>query len=160
MRKVWFITFFFLSLLSDQISKFLILNKLPYGQPVEILGEVVRFTFIFNPGALFGIGKGMWWFFLLMGVVFFLLIPFVWRGRRSVTEETGFGLILGGATGNLIDRIRFGAVIDFIDVGYKGLRWPVFNLGDAALSVGIGLILLAELRRRKDASHYLVDRSS
>jgi len=75
-------------------------------------------------------------------------------------EETGFGLILGGAMGNLSDRIRFGAVMDFIDIGYKSFRWPVFNLGDAALSVGIGLVILAELRRRKNASHSLDDRSS
>jgi len=160
MRRGWFITCFLFSLLIDQISKFLILKKLPYGKPVEVLGEAIRFTFIFNPGGLFGIGKGMGWFFVLMGVVFFLLIPFFLRGKRSVMEETGFGLILGGATGNFIDRIRFGAVIDFIDMGYKGFRWPVFNLGDAALSVGIGLVLLAELRRRRDASNSLVDRSS
>jgi len=160
MKRVLFITCFFFSLLTDQISKFLILKKLPYGESVKVLGEVMRFTFIFNPGGLFGIGKEIGWIFVLMGVVFFLLILLFLRGKRKMIEEMGFGLILGGAMGNLVDRIRFGAVIDFIDMGYKGFRWPVFNLGDVAISVGIGLVLLAELRRRKDASNSLVDRSS
>jgi len=127
----------------DQVSKALAQSSLLLGQPVPVLGDFVRLTLVHNSGAAFGLFPGRRLPFILIsmlaiGVVLYL---FARDAYRSPLNRVLLGCILGGAIGNLVDRIRWGSVVDFIDVGAGSLRWPVFNVADSAVTMGV--ILLA-----------------
>jgi len=146
MRKAPFLLPLLSTLALDQASKALIMGFLAEGESLELLDGFFRLTLLLNPGALFGVGKGWGWLFLAFSVAFLLLLPFLLRGRYRSIEGMGFGFLAGGALGNVVDRVRLGAVVDFLDLGYKGWRWPVFNLADVAITVGFGLLVLKWLR--------------
>ena len=132
-------------LLLDIVSKVLAVKLLPPGQPVSIIGDTVTWTLVRNSGAAFSMATGYTWMLTLIatGVV----IGIFWMGRRLVSPwwAVGLGMILGGATGNLVDRFfrapgpLRGHVVDFLSVGW----WPVFNVADPSV-VG-GAILLVVL---------------
>jgi signal peptidase II len=130
-------------LVLDQVSKAIIASHLLLGQPVPLLGDFVRLTLVHNTGAAFGLFPGSRLPFILIsilaiGVVLYL---FARDAYHSLMNRVLLGCILGGAVGNLVDRIRWGRVVDFIDVGAGTLRWPVFNVADSAVTLGV--ILLA-----------------
>lgn len=111
---------------------------------IPILGELIRFTFIKNPGAAFGIMIGSKWFFLLLSILACGVMVYYFT-QLPVTETWGrfaLSMIFAGAVGNLIDRIRFGEVTDFIDVGFGTYRWPIFNIADMAVSIGVILLFI------------------
>ncbi|QBQ48445.1 MULTISPECIES: signal peptidase II [Brevundimonas] len=100
----------------------------------------------FNPGVTFGLfaGSGAVGRWALSAVAFLIigaLLAWIWRTRSAVTAAAA-GLIAGGAIGNLVDRLRFGAVTDFIDLHWGAAHWPTFNLADAAIVCGVALLLL------------------
>lgn len=129
----------------DIVTKVLAVRMLTPGQPVSIIGDTVTWTLVRNSGAAFSMATGYTWVLTLIatGVV----VGIIWMGRRLVSPwwAIGLGMILGGATGNLVDRFLRapgplrGHVVDFLSVGW----WPVFNLADA--SVVCGAILLVAL---------------
>ncbi|HEV7583339.1 MAG TPA: signal peptidase II [Mycobacterium sp.] len=129
----------------DIVTKVLAVKLLPPGQPVSIIGDTVTWTLVRNSGAAFSMATGYTWMLTLIatGVV----IGIFWMGRRLVSPwwAVGLGMILGGATGNLVDRFfrapgpLRGHVVDFLSVGW----WPVFNVADPSV-VG-GAILLVVL---------------
>ena len=134
-------------LVVDQASKWLAFNSLSPYTP-EALLPLVNLTLAFNTGAAFSFlaDAAGWQRWLLIGVAVAVSLYLLhWlrslAGGRRI-EAAGLGLILGGAVGNLIDRVRLGAVIDFIDVHYGGWHWPAFNVADAAITVGVVMILL------------------
>jgi signal peptidase II len=118
------------------------------GGPTAIIGEFVRFAKTYNDGAIFGLFDAV---APVLGAISLFVIGgiawYEWRYGRALGPivNAGLGLLLGGALGNLIDRIRFGHVIDFIDTGIGSSRWYAFNVADAAVSVGIVLILIGAL---------------
>ena len=115
-------------LLADQGTKSLALALLRPGEPAPLLGSFLRANLIFNPGAAFGLRLGAGWHLALFS---FLLGAFLlWSLRPSAPGS--LGLLLGGAAGNLLDRLRFGHVVDFMDLRV----WPVFNLADVAITLG------------------------
>ncbi|MEX3650210.1 signal peptidase II [Mycolicibacterium porcinum] len=128
----------------DVVTKVLAVRLLTPGQPVSIIGDTVTWTLVRNSGAAFSMATGYTWVLTLIatGVV----IGIVWMGRRLVSPwwAIGLGMILGGATGNLIDRFfrapgpLRGHVVDFFSVGW----WPVFNVADPAV-VGGAILLVA-----------------
>jgi signal peptidase II len=127
----------------DQMTKAAVSARLFLGDPVTVLGDVVRLTLVHNTGAAFGLFPGSRLPFIVVstlaiGVVLYLFSREAYRG---VPQRVLLGCILGGAIGNLVDRIRLGWVVDFIDVGLGSARWPVFNVADSAVTVGV--ILLA-----------------
>ena len=132
----------------DQVSKALVRAAVIPFHPVEVLDGLFRITFVMNRGALFGLGQGLSHLFLLVSALVLLLICFYLPKVKTTTGLVSFGLLAGGAAGNLADRLRFGAVVDFFDFGYRGWRWPAFNVADAAITVGVGLLLLRSLRSR------------
>jgi signal peptidase II len=127
----------------DQMTKAAASAGLLLGAPVSVLGDVLRLTLVHNTGAAFGLFPGSRLPFIVVsclaiGVVLYL---FTREAYRGVPQRVLLGCILGGAIGNLADRIRLGWVVDFIDVGLGSARWPVFNVADSAVTVGV--ILLA-----------------
>jgi signal peptidase II len=143
--------------LCDWLSKRWVLGAFSEVHTREILGDFVRFSFVRNTGVAFGLfsGGGL----RLSWVSLVALVAVLWLAFRPTSRRwphaVSLGLILGGAVGNLFDRLRYGSVIDFIDVGVGGLRWWVFNLADAAITVGVLLwaaeILLARPRLPAEA---------
>ncbi len=142
-----------LVLVLDQATKLLAEFWLEPYQPVSVL-PVLNLMLAYNPGAAFSLladqpGWQRWFFVVLaLGVSVYLLwwLRTLPPGRR--VEACGLGLLLGGAIGNVIDRLWLGAVIDFIDVHYAGWHWPAFNVADSAISVGVGLLLVSAFRQR------------
>jgi signal peptidase II len=133
----------------DQLSKFYIQKSLVIGQLIPVLGDFFRITYLKNPGVAFGLFPGQRLFFILITlVIIVLLFTYLRRARRAgIWLNLSLSLILGGALGNLIDRLRMGEVIDFLDFGFGPHRWPAFNLADSAISVGVGMLLIKILKR-------------
>jgi signal peptidase II len=129
----------------DQITKLTIKDQFYLGQSIEILGDILRFTYIQNPGMAFGIRFGGRLFFTIFAsIASIIILIYLYRMRHErFHSRLSLALILGGAIGNLIDRFAYGEVIDFIDVGFRNTRWPVFNIADSAVT--IGMIILVSL---------------
>ena len=138
-------------LLFDQLSKWWALSNLKLGIPEEVL-SFLNWLLLFNPGAAFSFlaQSSGWqrWFFTVLGLLASAYI--FWLLRKSQQDKLlsfALSLILGGALGNVLDRIMYGAVVDFIDLYYQHWHWPAFNLADSAICVGAALIVLTELRK-------------
>lgn len=132
----------------DQLAKSVALQRLPAGVPIPIVEGLAAFTLVLNPGLAFGILRGLgpahWWLMALlataaMAVVVRLAVTMLPDGGRALASA--FGLILGGAAGNLVDRVWRGAVVDFIDLSWGPYHWPAFNTADTALSIGVVVLL-------------------
>ena len=138
-------------LLLDQLSKWSALSNLQLGIPEPVL-PFMNWLLLFNPGAAFSFlaqGSG-WqrWFFTIVGLVACVYI--VWLLRKSQNDKmlcVALSLILGGALGNVFDRIMYGAVVDFIDLHYANWHWPAFNIADSAICIGAALIIWGELSK-------------
>ncbi|HEX5030169.1 MAG TPA: signal peptidase II [Candidatus Eisenbacteria bacterium] len=124
---------------ADQLTKAIASSRLLPGQPVPFLGDVVRFTLVHNTGAAFGLFPGSRGPFILISVLAIIVVLALFRREayRGLAHRILLGCILGGAIGNLIDRARLGWVVDFIDVGVDTVRWPVFNVADSAVTLGV-----------------------
>lgn len=137
-------------LLLDQATKELVLAAFETGARVEVL-PVFNLVLVWNPGVSFGMLNGLgdagrW---LLTGLALAIAACLlVWlRRAESRGTATALGLVLGGAVGNVVDRLRHGAVVDFLDFHLAGVHWPAFNLADSAICAGAALLLLDGLRR-------------
>jgi signal peptidase II len=126
--------------------------------PMPVLGELVRFTYVRNSGVAFGLGAGTNFPFYVFSLLAALAILVLFlRGRvQGRTREVALALIFGGALGNLVDRITTGLVVDFIDVGIRQWRFPVFNVADSAVTVGVALFALGWSRRHEDGASQAV----
>ncbi len=137
----------------DQITKLIAQQLLPPYQPVPVLGDVFRLTYIYNPGAAFGLhlGPASRYIFLALTVVC-VVVLFNWFRGTPASDRLrliAISLVTAGAIGNFIDRVRSSrGVIDFFDFGIGDLRWPVFNIAD--IGVTVGAILLAISLWRED----------
>ncbi len=119
---------------SDQLSKQLVEKYLYLGQSIPVVPEIFHITLLRNPGALFGFMPGGRWIFIIVTLVSLAIMALLMIEipRDKLYMRLGMTLIIGGALGNLIDRLRFGYVIDFIDFRF----WPVFNIADTVLCLG------------------------
>ena len=132
----------------DQVIKFLIVSIIPVYHSIPVIPGFFNLTHIYNPGGAFGfLSSGTselrHAFFLVssiaaMGLILFLYVKTP-PGQRLL--DVGLSLILGGAVGNVIDRIRIAKVIDFLDVYVKNFHWPAFNVADSAITIGICLFI-------------------
>ncbi|GAB4536762.1 MAG: signal peptidase II [Anaerolineae bacterium] len=125
----------------DQLTKVWVLTSLPEGgwwSPLPGLWRVIRITHITNSGAAFGIFPNQGNFFIIVAVVVALAIVLYYRylPTGNWLVRLSLGLQLGGAIGNLLDRIRYGHVVDFVDIGF----WPIFNVADLAIVTGVGIL--------------------
>ncbi len=136
----------------DQLTKKLALGGLELHHPEAVLGNFLRFTLAWNQGAAFSLPWGGPLFLAVITAAAAAMVSiFIWKsGKRSPYFLAGLGAILGGALGNLLDRFMYGKVVDFIDVGFTGWRWPTFNVADIAITVG-GIILVILYRKEAAA---------
>lgn len=139
--------------LLDQLSKITITRLFSYGESVAVT-SFFNLVLVYNKGAAFSFlaNQGGWqrWFFTVLGIGAALFIVHLLKrhaGQRMFCWA--LALILGGAIGNVIDRIAYGHVIDFLDVHVGGWHWPAFNVADSTICIGAVLFILDELRRVK-----------
>ena len=142
-------------LILDQVTKALILAHLPLGGSIAVIPGFFDLTHVHNPGGAFGFLAGMsaevrsLLFIAVSLVAAGLILYFYWQtplGQRFLS--VGLALIFGGAVGNLVDRMRFGIVVDFLDVYAGTLHWPAFNVADSAITIGVGIFAYHILFRK------------
>lgn len=133
----------------DQVTKLTIMQSMRLHESIPVIPNLFSLTYIRNPGAAFGLlatsssgfrlvffGLTSLFALVLLGTILIRLPQHDWLGQLSIAG------ILGGAIGNLLDRLRYGEVIDFLDVYIDAYHWPAFNVADAAISVGVAFLIL------------------
>lgn len=146
-------------LIGDQLTKQIALRHLHPGVSIPFLGDFVRWTLVYNPGGAFSMRLGNPTYHLILSIVILVILLFyVIRHRRTPHIAIPLTIVAAGAVGNIIDRFRFGKVVDFIDCEffdvslgfYQMDRWPIFNIADSAISCGIvATIILMYYHGRK-----------
>ncbi len=140
----------------DQLTKLWALSSLRLMDHIA-LTSYFNLVLVFNAGAAFSFlaGAGGWqkWFFVVLaGGISIWLVMMLRQHAHEKLMPTALSLILGGAIGNVIDRLRFDAVVDFLDFHLAGMHWPAFNVADSAITVGVGLMLWHQWRQPKEPS--------
>ncbi|MBF0358923.1 MAG: signal peptidase II [Magnetococcales bacterium] len=138
----------------DLVTKAIATAWLADGSVIVIIPNFFDFVLVHNLGAAFGMfaeQSALVRNIVLLGIAFLATIFIVQQLRESDNsfDTLSFALILGGAVGNVIDRLRFGWVVDFIHLHWYDLSWPVFNLADSAITVGVGMLILDNFRHNK-----------
>ena len=136
---MYFLLVALLVIIFDQLTKYYVVSNFYLGESVPVIENIFHWTYILNPGAAFGMFEGSRWFFVVIAIG---LLVGIWYMKDEINEggwmmQYGAALFGGGAIGNLIDRARSGLVIDFFDFRI----WPVFNVADIAICVGVAMIL-------------------
>ncbi|BAZ46823.1 lipoprotein signal peptidase [Chondrocystis sp. NIES-4102] len=141
-RIFWLVAI--LGIIFDQITKYLVVKTfVDIGRTIAIIPGIFHFTYVVNTGAAFSFFNGqveiLRWISLIVSLI---LIGFVcYSPKLSLIEQLGYGFILAGAIGNGIDRFLFGHVVDFLD--FRLINFPIFNVADVAINIGVFLLLLA-----------------
>lgn len=132
----------------DQLVKHLVVSTMHLGQSFPVIKGIFHITYVLNPGAAFGMLEHQRWFFIIVALAAVLLGVFFYRKlqQESILMRSGAGLLLGGAVGNLADRIQSGLVVDFLDFRV----WPVFNIADIAICAGAGILIYDIWQRRNE----------
>jgi signal peptidase II len=134
--------------LLDQLTKHWVASRMSRGDSWRVLGDFFRITYVQNDGAAFGLDLGGRWSFIGITVLVAGFILFYYaRSERTRTARWALALILGGALGNLVDRIRLGEVVDFLHVTVAGVAYPIFNVADIGVSVGVALLAVHLFRK-------------
>jgi len=150
-KVLWLVPFI---LIVDQTSKHIVQRTMPRGESIEVLGDFFRITYIHNSGAAFGLNLGSPLLHTLVSIAALgALVWLFWTvPRKNRLMRFCLTLVLGGALGNIIDRIHLREVVDFFDFGIGSLRWPVFNFADSFVTIGILLLAFAYSRQKKGPS--------
>ena len=132
---------------ADQAAKLFIASSMRLGESIPVVAGIFHITYIENPGAAFGMFANQRWVFIVAGVAVIAAACVIYRRleRESAMVRWGAALLLGGAVGNLIDRVRLGRVIDFLDFRV----WPVFNIADIGICAGVACLIYALTREKE-----------
>ncbi|MDM5223830.1 signal peptidase II [Peribacillus sp. RS7] len=137
----------------DQLTKWMIVKKMEYGESIEIIENLLYITSHRNRGAAWGILQGQMWFFYIITIA--VIIGLVYYIQKMAKDSRLLGvalaLMLGGAIGNFIDRVARQEVVDFVHTYIFSYSFPVFNVADAALSIGVGLLVIHMFLEEKNA---------
>lgn len=151
----------------DQLTKILVLDSFVRGESIPVVKGFFNLTYVQNPGAAFGFlaGAPAYFrvpFFIATPIIALIVILYLYRHLRDnqKLQASALALILGGAVGNFIDRVRFQYVVDFLDVHWKNqVHFPAFNVADSAITIGVTFLIIAlffetreEMRQQKEAS--------
>ncbi len=154
-KAIYFFISIFLIIVLDQWTKLLVLANFEYGESVSVIQEFFSLTYVRNTGAAFGFlatanPAFRVPFFLAIPIIAMVVLGFLYRDlpRESRWRSLALGLVTGGAVGNLIDRVRLGYVVDFLDFHYKNVYYfPAFNIADSAICVGVAILLLSTMEK-------------
>ena len=149
-RKYWVLLIAcLLVLVLDQYTKYEIQKSLPLHHRVEVIKGFFNLTHVRNTGGAFGIfggkrgGMGTLFFMAVSFIAIGSLLFFVWKAKEDEKNLVlSFSLVLAGAIGNMIDRLRYGEVVDFLEFYLSSFYWPSFNIADSSICIGIGLMAL------------------
>ena len=132
----------------DQLVKHLVVSTMHLGQSLPVIKGIFHITYVLNPGAAFGMLEHQRWIFIVVAllVVVLALVFYKHIQQESLITRIGAGLLLGGALGNLLDRIQSGLVVDFLDFRI----WPVFNIADIAICGGAAMLIWDMWQRRNE----------
>lgn len=136
----------------DRITKFIVEKTMFEGESIIVWDNIFRWTYLKNKGIAFGFFPEAKYVFLIItlliivGIIGFLVFEKI---KTDLLLNLAFGFVLGGALGNLYDRIIIGAVIDFLDFGFRDYHWPAFNVADLAICLGIFMILYSSYKGKK-----------
>ncbi len=145
-----FIIFVLGAFLIDQVSKLLIVNSLtPFEPPFNVIGSLLRFKLTYNPYGVFSLSFGPPVLYYISSIIGIIILTYVGLSLKDRISVIVFGIIIGGALGNIFDRVRLDYVIDFVDMGIGNLRWFTYNLADAFIVVGALFLLIRELLFKK-----------
>ena len=152
MRRLSYFWISVIILLLDQVSKFIIRSFLEVGEIIKVTPKLFWLSHVQNSGAAFSISFGSSLLnkavFTIVPIVAIMLLIYLNIRSKSKTEKFAFALILGGALGNLIDRIFYGYVTDFLDCDFPDFimtRWPVFNIADSSIVIAVVLLIFVSL---------------
>ena len=155
-RNIIFLAATLLVILLDQATKAWVMSTMRLYDSFAVIGGFFNITHVRNPGAAFGFLAAAppmfrYTFFIVVTVAAILLILHYLRISRIEAPSlvSALALILAGAVGNLIDRVRFGEVVDFLDVYIVSYHWPAFNVADSAITVGAAILIVVLLQKRK-----------
>ena len=137
----------------DQWSKFAVLARFAEYESLPVT-DFFNLVLVYNPGAAFSFlanhsGWQRWFFVILAAVICSWLLRLIWQHRTEILQPAAFSLVVGGAIGNVIDRLLWGKVVDFLDFHVAGWHWPAFNLADSAICLGVGLMIVAQIRESR-----------
>jgi signal peptidase II len=141
--------------LADRLSKWAVLQTLALGENRRVVPGLFNLTHLRNRGAAFGLFADAESTVVVVFLIAFsvaalvLVLVLLWRGTTSAWTGAGLSLILGGALGNLVDRLRDGGVVDFLDFHLGPYHWPAFNVADSAIVIGAAVLMLELFRSRR-----------
>lgn len=153
MKKYFLLIITSFVVILDQITKIIVRASFLYGESRNIIGDYLRFTYVRNPNIIWGINIGGPIISLILTGIAFIFVVYLFIKSKEKLFLLALSLILGGAIGNIIDRILIGEVTDFIDMGIKGFRWATYNIADAAVSIGLIIGLLSYFLESNADSH-------
>lgn len=158
MKRIYYLGITAAVILLDLWTKWLVVARIDLHEAVPIIPNFFQLVHVRNTGAAFGIGANadsrIIPLLLNGGAIAVFCVVVVYALRSAVTDrllQAGLHLILGGAIGNLLDRFRFGYVVDFLDVYVRNHHWPAFNVADSAICIGIGLLFL-DMKKKPETS--------
>jgi len=135
----------------DQLTKWMIVKRMEYGESIEVIENLLYITSHRNRGAAWGILEGQMWFFYAITVaVIIALVYYIQKmAKQSVLIGVSLAFMLGGAIGNFIDRVFRQEVVDFVHTYIFTYSFPIFNIADAALTIGVGLLIIYMILEEK-----------
>jgi signal peptidase II len=158
-QRVYYLVIPVVIVLLDLWTKALVLKRLALHEAIEVIPNFFQIVHVRNTGAAFGLGANasskIVPFLLNFGAIAVFCLVAVYAYRSAVSDrvlQTGLHLILGGAIGNLLDRFRFGYVVDFLDVYIGRHHWPAFNVADSAICIGIALLFFDMRKKPENAA--------
>lgn len=154
--EVTFVLYYIIALFIiaiDQFTKWLIVKNMYLGERIEIIKDFLYITSHRNRGAAWGILQGQMWFFYIITIV--VIIGIVYYIQKAVDGKkllgVSLGLMLGGAIGNFIDRVIRKEVVDFVDTYIINYNFPIFNIADSALVIGVALLMIQMLKEERES---------